>query len=147
MNMGLSVLALLLVGACSHPYPSEALDQPCADAQCEGEAAIDCAVSAVVRETILNDGNLRSEAETIRVLTKVGRVIFTGSVSSEQASRRVEDLVGSLGGALRVDNRLRVRIALASVHDRLATSLDEPGYDGLPLAHPQGPSRPVLQQF
>lgn len=106
----LAVLSLAAVlGACAAAvvgggarggYPAGAGDRP------GGSAAADAAITSTINTRLVHDTNV--SAMTVTVRTYRGTVTLTGSVGSAEASRRAVAIAYSVGGVVRVINRLTI---------------------------------------
>ncbi len=77
-----------------------------ADNQSESEA--DREITQLIRQAIVGDANLSTNAKNIKIITINGKVTLKGPVNSEAEKADVEKKVKAVKGVLKVDNQLEI---------------------------------------
>lgn len=143
-NSGIA-LSLLLAVACSKTEaagvkPDPKIKGAIASAALQStpqqpdNVAIGAALSDRVREAILADRSLSSDAGTVQVTTKDGVVTLTGSVRSPEIQERMGIVARAVGSVVRVDNRLVVEPNAAAGEITMETTVERAISDRVRLA-------------
>jgi len=74
--------------------------------QSENEA--DRQISATIRQTIVKDDSLSTNAHNVKVITSNGLVTLRGPVKSQAEKAAIEAIAQRVAGVTRVDNQLEV---------------------------------------
>ncbi len=77
-----------------------------ADSQSESEA--DREITQLIRQAIVGDANLSTNAKNIKIITMNGKVTLKGPVNSEAEKAEVEKKVKAVKGVIKVDNQLEI---------------------------------------
>ncbi len=115
MKPDILALSLLLIVGCTRSGAAERADASAADGAIPGQALeqrgerpIDLAISDRVREAILRDKRVATDAGSIRVATQDGVVTLSGFVTSDAVKKRAAVVAKAVGSVVRVDNKLVV---------------------------------------
>jgi len=74
----------------------------------QGGSAADRALTANIRKAIVDDDNLSTNAQNVKIVTRDGAVTLRGPVKSEDEKRAVAAKAQQIAGVKRVDNQLEI---------------------------------------
>ena len=77
--------------------------------QAENDA--DLAITAKVREAVVDDKALSVNAHNVKIITSAGLVTLRGPVKNEQEKMAIEAKAKQVAGVTKVDNQLEIEIA------------------------------------
>jgi len=111
--MILPVAALLTAFAFSGVSASEADNtrqnrEELTTAQDQSNNPRDLDLTARIREAVMKDSSLSTEARNIKIITREGRVVLTGPVASPQERTTIGNLAVEIAGRDNVSNQLKI---------------------------------------
>ena len=74
----------------------------------QGQNEIDLAITAKIRQSVVDDKALSVNAENVKIITNSGTVTLRGPVKSEQEKSAIEAKAKQVAGVTRVDNQLEI---------------------------------------
>jgi len=77
----------------------------------QGENETDLAITAKIRQAIVDDKALSINAQNVKVITNTGIVTLRGPVKSQQEKTAIEEKAKQVAGVTKVDNQLEIEAA------------------------------------
>jgi hyperosmotically inducible periplasmic protein len=74
----------------------------------QGQNETDLAITAKIRQAVVDDKALSVNAENVKIITNTGIVTLRGPVQSEQEKSAIEAKAKQVAGVTRVDNQLEI---------------------------------------
>lgn len=101
--------ACLLFTACDMNKPSASNSKSESSPQIENEA--DRSVTQKIRQSLMDDDSLSTNAKNIKIITKNGVVTLRGTVNNENEKSEIGKKAKAVGGVKSVDNQLEIAVA------------------------------------
>jgi hyperosmotically inducible periplasmic protein len=77
----------------------------------QGENETDLAITAKIRQAVVDDKALSINAQNVKIITNTGMVTLRGPVKSEQEKSAIEAKAKAVAGVTKVDNQLEIEAA------------------------------------
>jgi hyperosmotically inducible periplasmic protein len=121
--LGVFLTALLCACAAEEKAPENTIAPPAADNTArnerdstgatatptdQGENETDLGITAKIRQAIVDDKALSSNAENVKIITNGGVVVLRGPVKSEQEKAAIEAKAKGIAGVTRVENQIEI---------------------------------------
>jgi len=74
----------------------------------QGESELDLKITQTIRQSIMDDQSLSTNAHNIKIVTKDGRVVLRGPVDSQDEKNRIQAVADRVAGANQVQNDLEI---------------------------------------
>jgi hyperosmotically inducible protein len=74
----------------------------------QGTSEADLAITAKIRQAVVDDKALSVNAQNVKVITNAGMVTLRGPVKSEQEKMAIEAKAKQVAGVTKVDNQLEI---------------------------------------
>jgi osmotically-inducible protein OsmY len=77
----------------------------------QGENETDLAITAKIRQAVVDDKALSVNAQNVKIVTNTGVVTLRGPVKSQQEKMAIEEKAKQVAGVTKVDNQLEIETA------------------------------------
>ena len=74
----------------------------------QGESEADRTITQQIRKAVVADGNLSTNAQNVKIITRDGVVTLRGPVKSPEEKATIASFAQKTGGVKRVDNQLEI---------------------------------------
>ena len=74
----------------------------------QGESEADRTITQQIRKAVVADGNLSTNAQNVKIITRDGVVTLRGPVKSPEEKATIASFAQQTGGVKRVDNQLEI---------------------------------------
>lgn len=119
MKTILSCLIFACVCSCSGEHPTKAADNTSQNARDKGgktltpldqsETEADRSLTQKIRQSLVDDSALSTNAQNVKVITQNGKVTLRGVVASQEEKDSVAEKARAIPGVLECDNQLEVK--------------------------------------
>jgi hyperosmotically inducible periplasmic protein len=116
LSTGVAAVALSFAAASAHgktmqqdPDNTSANKNQGMTADQQKNNAADRELAQKIRQSIINDKSLSTNARNVKVIVRNGKVILKGPVQSEDEKKSIADKASDLAGAENVTNKLTIK--------------------------------------